>query len=1357
MAWDAPRRYDPLPRSLGLPHFSVDELDLHKSALDIHNAQGSILTMPGKLSPIHEDRRFPPGDAPLQVHVTAKFHDPAIRFTYNQSYHSSQSFVPTDRICRGLVRRIQHCSEEGITRKDSDALNATQCLRKGPKPLRFELTFEVARAGHSGIWAQRSFKSYQKHALTTASANEVLRSTHRIIGLFMRRHDKAFEWIDEPARDYFPHKPETFKPSSDGTLNLACVPRSLFIESHQNWEFVSGYSLELIFKSSNPARRQSEIRKTLRVNSKQNTPLNLGLAEDLLWQAHRCLQDVLDQKKSSFDLEHADCDGFDGLPDCDCQHYDENALDIGLRVVNNLGPLYDHLQRSTQSRLRLFTHSTGQDCDEFLHKVQARLIQFRDQTDKKMEKLNDFDFRIAELTGHGWREKNCARFIIDGERNHSRRSTQALLDRIRTGVSDILRGNDVAIRMIAYKRGHLVLDKALIARDHQSTPGLRYPSVAQHQQHSLVRELKTRIQDDINMVCMDTCNIDDILDMGHESGQQNLCQPRPAFPSAQPFTPGDTPQGQVRPGSPVNFATRPPTPPEIPTRSSSRVFPLVPAKYREDEEWRGKALSPVRDPAADKKGHGDLKFSKIAVDVEVPPDPLQNDHKGITHTNNNDILKPAAEVYPASKDEYETDSNSTHSSMPALTESDDTPSPGQSMLITPSCLRSSSPVPHEAPSYEDLRSHQFSSPFVMDASAPSSITFSDVDRFENLKTAMPRKADLSSRCPGTPEYPEAMHSVTANTPKVPEEASGDEMTPVPQRSMQQHNETNKTRDAGNGAVSNRIAAKTEPLEAVSRRLPTENKVLSPMDGSLSCETPAESHEKSELRESIAECDSSETLRPPLVMQQGSIDGLAGLRDIDPLKSRNARQAPISEQRCPKANGGASESQHSVPTREAVFNSEVDSEEHGLTAMTIDDELSRSKIDFFEQDEDSAIESEPKGDTSRAQAGLRRMGMSERSESIGHVLLFSDSGINIRPSSEATDRSGSELEQKHCLSPIDESAFEFDVDHDESSLSGHELSRTELERECASDPCVNENVRRGDELLPVNTQDSLTDTIERAESPSEESEPLEKGSNPVPTQATEPVKLPKVRNPDPAFTARAVSNPQPSPAHVGQGGVQLLPSLPIFSTLRSVSHDTRASWSTSSSWEDFASTCRRSSDSVDTIKASLAASEDDDHPDSPKRLGTPTAGLLGLHESRWAEFGIRTALTGSHAFDRPSTAPLLESPESPHYDGQPKTQLKHADEKMVQESSSSPRKSIHLRQKKSIGNIIMASKLKRKESKELKKQKSVELRSRKKTQPKLSKESTATGEDNDGAARFPRAMMLVAGLAFASSVVSRNHS
>lgn len=1402
----------------------------------ISHTQDMDTDMATQLSPIEEEYRFLTGAAPLQVTVTVHFHDAAIRSTYNRTYSSSQSFTPTERMCQGILRRIDHCSQEFITRKDSNALNATQCLRLGPKPLRFELAFAISRRGHSGPWAERTFKSYQKHALTSTAVKELLRSTHSIIGMFLRRHDKGFQWEDEPALDDVPDKPETFIPSLTGPLNLTCIPRSLFIASTQTWEFVPGFSMELIFDSRNQERHQARVRRTLRIDSGQTAPLSLGLGEDLLWEADRSVQDLLDQRKNAFDLEHASCDGFDGLSDCDCQHFDEDALNVQLLINNNLGPVYVHLHRSIQSRLRLFSHRAGQDCDDFIGKISARLHQFRDRIDKKIERLNDFDFRIAELTGHGWHVKNCARFTTEGNQSHSRRSVEALLDRIRTGVSDVLRGHDVAIRMVAFKRGHLILDKALIARDHQSIPAPSPLGSPEHQQRMFVAQLKMRIQKDIDMICKDTCNLEDLPEVKTSSHQRSFSHMRPCTAPSRPVTPrSSTPQFSqwTRPGSPASFATHPPTPPEIPPRKSSiRFFPLVPAKYNTKEQLTREATA-ARDSAVGRDFDGGYRAfdgaakSKSTSCLKAPPVFNENRRGENFRAENRQGLRPAAELYPASKfADYETDSNSTHSSMPALTESD-TPSPEQSMLITPSCVRPSSPTPGGLPFMDGPEAHQFSGSWVVDTSAPSSSTFSEVERFADPKTAEPWPNMLQRSQPMTPKRVDADNSAPVDTPKALTLPSGDEKTPLAHRQMQgpttsakflgghtvetgakcsathdslsvtnfsdRHNAVppkgnveSETKDDGSGS---------EPSECWHSSLPSEGPQLRCVEEERYHHGLHEDHEEFEVAMAIAECDSSETLRPSTFRKPRSIDEVIGLRgkvseksppsenteslaveweiangeaEVSLLKAEapyetNVTPAQLAQE--PLVSETVTKAQTSAPTQELGDGSWA-SPSTALRAMTVEDELSRSKLDFFEQDEDSAIESAIMqyslltGDTSLVEEQTRPMGMSEAPEMADNVIAFSDSGTDVRTDSKITETSGYEIDGKRLLSPIAENHVELDVF--KPTLQGPERSQIdEPDRGPGSGPLDSEHVRHRGEIAAAATSSTGSMIFSAPESLPDELEGAEQTLAPVPTITSRTLKSPKSRiSPLNCGASRSVSNPHPSPAHLGLGRNHLLPALPILTsfTTNNLTSDARASWSSSSSWEDYISSGRQSSDSVDTIKPSPSASTEDDHDDSTKRLGTPTAGLLGLHESRWAEFGIRGALTGTHAFDRPSTAPTPESPERVRGEAMAgDTEQATAD---VCPRPASPRKILHLRHKKSTGSIVFSSKLNRKESRELMKKESKELKKQEKvarTKVRPADAGTTTQHNDDGAGRFPRAMMLVAGLAFASSVVSRHQS
>ncbi|KKY34823.1 putative pt repeat family protein [Diaporthe ampelina] len=227
----------------------------------------------------------------------------------------------------------------------------------------------------------------------------------------------------------------------------------------------------------------------------------------------------------------------------------------------------------------------------------------------------------------------------------------------------------------------------------------------------------------------------------------------------------------------------------------------------------------------------------------------------------------------------------------------------------------------------------------------------------------------------------------------------------------------------------------------------------------------------------------------------------------------------------------------------------------------------------------------------------------------------------------------------------------------------------------------------------------------------------------------------------------------------------------FGTIDEAAPDTASFQSSSSEWEDCVSEARQSSDSVDTIQQPPSLSDYVDaaeRPGSPKRLGTPTAGILGLHESRWADFGIRGALTGSHAFGRPSTAPMPSAEQDHEEEAEPRSDKADEDgEETPRPRPATPhRKSLHLlHHKKSISSIIFPGthhghqlhqhgkppRLSKKESKE--------LRAREKWKGKENGKPGGVDVPKDqhtgDAGRFPRAMMLITGLAIASSVVNRS--
>ncbi|ROW11018.1 hypothetical protein VMCG_01215 [Cytospora schulzeri] len=1376
MARDTCRHGDhPHPSTPRRSKSGVDELDFKRSSFAARLDMKMDLETP--LSPIEEEEPSENSIAPLQVKLTLRFLDPVVRSVFNRTYSSSQSFMPTDRLCRGLLRRIEHCSEELITRKDSGALDPTQCLLKGPKDLRFEISFQIYRRDYSGAWAERAIRSYQKQPLTSASAMDILRSTHNIIGIFLKRHDEHFRWIDEPSQEYFPEKPATFKPSLTGPLDLACVPRSRFIESTQRWEAVPGYTLEITLESRDASRRQPDIRRILKVDSTQTAPLNLSLAEDLSWQAYRAVEDVLDSRKHAFDMEHAGCEAVDGVPDCGCQHFVEDALKVELRSTNNLGPTYDHLCRNIQSRLRLFKHPTGQDCDEFVNLVRACFQKLRNRTDEKLNMLNDFDFRIAELIGHGWHVKNPARFIIDGKESYTRRSIEALLDRIRTGVGDVLRGHDVAIRMIAYKRGHLILDKALISRNHQESPDPIPFRAPEDEQKLFVAQLKARIQEDIDMICKDTCSLEDIPEVASESEhlprlrttRSHHFKPRPMASQGSLYT---------LPGSPGIF-TEPPVPPCVPTRKSSRVFPLVPGRYSEEERPSSITTS-ARESAIGMDSDSNYRAScgSHSLKESASAKFTQNHHENAHRGEESFGLRPAAELTRA-RDVADDSSSSilTYSSLPALTESE-TPSPGQSMLTTPN-VRTASPQSDTSPFFKDSDS----GPLIM--ATPDS-NFGHLPVAESL--TRPKSPGVSFVRPRTPLDGGAQDSASPNTPRASRDSNSADNSAVTRASRkirQAYDNGMGTQVAVKGDVtigsvlhdntaSDSKPAEVEVVEAVSSQvtddLPTEGWLMH-------CEEDDEvvveedhpvlaSPEESNSIVGIDNCAPSDALKPELeeaFTEQEPTDSVSEQQVHVETDQVEAVTSLASEQDDQQALGDEKNTQPSIPTETSESTCQVGPDEtvvdnesacsNDAMNLPTEDEMSQSKAGCSKEDEatdaaDNSQHQSAPGEPKSTETDLRLTDMSEVSET-GQLVPSSDSEVDVGQGSQATRPSSPEVEEHIVIGQVEESATEECSNAPETVLPGPET--------CATEPEATSEV-----FNAVEVQDGAQVELETTSGASKESttapdgfsDPSTNDSVSIEDQVTTSVR---VFPPESVPSPEVASNPSPS---LPRSSKYLHPS-PVSYKLGTGMRQSRSSFSSCSEWEDYVSEPRQSTDSVDTFRLAPSSEGDDEprRPDSPIRLGKPTAGFLGLRESRWAGFGIRGALTGTHAFDR---APAASSPRSPRHKAHteqlgPKHDVPVAGVGAAHlRPATSHRKMIHLSHKKSNSCVIFpgpqakSPKLNTKESKELK--------ARERTAPKSEdniKPAVAESNPDDGGGRFPRAMMLVAGLAIVSSVVNRN--
>ncbi|EFQ26219.1 hypothetical protein CGRA01v4_05293 [Colletotrichum graminicola] len=467
-----------------------------------------LLSSPGRprtAAGLLEPKTAPiPSQAPLAVKVCIKF-QPSLDFTYERHYQSSYAFVPTDQICRALVRRLTHCSDELLTRRDSAALRRNIPQIGEGKPLRFELIYQIYRGGPEP-WVTKSFRSYQKHPLDKPSAMEIARSTDRIIGSFMKLHDKSFRWMhgrtsERPSSDL-----ELLKPLSN-PVSLLHIPQSRFVEATQDWEFVPGYDITLSFRSRCKSRRQREWQRTLTLKSNQSSPLTLSHGEDMAWVLSTAMQRALDVRKMAFDRQHRSCNAFDFLDEC--HHSEQDAVHVGFHIQNRLGLDHRHLRRELDSNLLLFQDPDGLDCEEFLDQLQQAFESVRDDTDLEMNEMDDLRITVYELSGRGWKTEKPFAVCLNSTACYCRRTVKAILDRVQTGVADILGGNDMSITLMVHKRGHLVLDKTLVARSPSYATGQRQDEDPETLKERFVSRLKERIRSDVVMVIKDTCSLTD--------------------------------------------------------------------------------------------------------------------------------------------------------------------------------------------------------------------------------------------------------------------------------------------------------------------------------------------------------------------------------------------------------------------------------------------------------------------------------------------------------------------------------------------------------------------------------------------------------------------------------------------------------------------------------------------------------------------------------------------------------------------------------------------------------------------------------------------------------------------------------
>lgn len=422
-----------------------------------------------------------------------------------RDYEGSPKFVAKDKVCQALLSRLQHCSAELITRHDCNALDPLQKPHREVKPLRYRITYRVERDGLCLV--EKSLRSFQEYELTSDDAREVVAATDRIVGLFMLRHDPGFRWSEVAEPEPFNVESETVRPSTGRPQSTCCIPRSRFVNANQTFELIPGYSVELFLRSRCLTRYPENRNASIKIDSLQPTPLTLLAGEDLSTRVFNLLDDPLCAWKRKFDKKHKSCDGLEGSGGC--QHVEDGAVDVMVKVRNNIGPDYNYFSHRVQTSKVLFSDPQGRDFDEFANQLKAKMERARDMADQTLRSMDDFTIRIRELRGTNWSVHEPLSFRLDPSVTYCRQTIEAIIERLQSGISHVLEGHEDALAtMTAHKRGHLIYDGFLDGAGAPYNAVYEKYDSPEAERKALEQKLRERICSDIIMLCKDTCALD---------------------------------------------------------------------------------------------------------------------------------------------------------------------------------------------------------------------------------------------------------------------------------------------------------------------------------------------------------------------------------------------------------------------------------------------------------------------------------------------------------------------------------------------------------------------------------------------------------------------------------------------------------------------------------------------------------------------------------------------------------------------------------------------------------------------------------------------------------------------------------
>lgn len=422
-----------------------------------------------------------------------------------RDYEGSPKFVAKDKVCQALLSRLQHCSAELITRHDCNALDPLQKPHREVKPLRYRITYRVERDGLCLV--EKSLRSFQEYELTSDDAREVVAATDRIVGLFMLRHDPGFRWSEVAEPEPFNVESETVRPSTGRPQSTCCIPRSRFVNANQTFELIPGYSVELFLRSRCVTRYPENRNASIKIDSLQPTPLTLLAGEDLSTRVFNLLDDPLCAWKRKFDKKHKSCDGLEGSGGC--QHVEDGAVDVMVKVRNNIGPDYNYFSHRVQTSKVLFSDPQGRDFDEFANQLKAKMERARDMADQTLRSMDDFTIKIRELRGTNWSVHEPLSFRLDPSVTYCRQTIEAIIERLQSGISHVLEGHEDALAtMTAHKRGHLIYDGFLDGAGAPYNAVYEKYDSPEAERKALEQKLRERICSDIVMLCKDTCALD---------------------------------------------------------------------------------------------------------------------------------------------------------------------------------------------------------------------------------------------------------------------------------------------------------------------------------------------------------------------------------------------------------------------------------------------------------------------------------------------------------------------------------------------------------------------------------------------------------------------------------------------------------------------------------------------------------------------------------------------------------------------------------------------------------------------------------------------------------------------------------